>query len=249
MLMALVKGKLSRQQENMEDILTSNVFGLLKYAPPSEGILPFLAKARTRDEQRPLVGLSADCQVKYEFWPSLADSTGARCEPDLLLMIRAPDAATYRVLVEAKYLSGKSSYTDEESEVPVDQLARQWDTLTCNLAVDINPVLIYLTANVGMPRADIKEAIADFQRNYPKQPAPVIAWLSWRHLHELAETASLEILRDLKAMLERLGLHFYRGTGQAPRFPDTVWRFRRARRPFCWAVGNTSAFTAWEFKR
>lgn len=31
MLMALLKGKLSHEQMNTEDLVTSNVFGLLKY--------------------------------------------------------------------------------------------------------------------------------------------------------------------------------------------------------------------------
>ena len=45
MIHALLNGKLSADQENMEDILTSNVFGLLRYLPPEHGLLPFLAHA------------------------------------------------------------------------------------------------------------------------------------------------------------------------------------------------------------
>ena len=41
MLQALLNGKLSREQENMEDILTSNVFGLLRYVQPQDGILKY----------------------------------------------------------------------------------------------------------------------------------------------------------------------------------------------------------------
>ncbi len=42
MLAALIAGKLSRMQENMEDILTSNVFGLMQYMPAADALVPFL---------------------------------------------------------------------------------------------------------------------------------------------------------------------------------------------------------------
>ena len=38
----------------MEDILTSNVFGLLKYVQPHEGILKYLGLAEDEDGKRPL---------------------------------------------------------------------------------------------------------------------------------------------------------------------------------------------------
>ena len=45
MIEALLRGKLSREQENMEDVLTSNVFGMLQYVAPELGLFPFLARA------------------------------------------------------------------------------------------------------------------------------------------------------------------------------------------------------------
>ena len=45
MFQALIKGKLTRSEENMEDLLTSNVFGIFKYLPPSEALLPFIGEA------------------------------------------------------------------------------------------------------------------------------------------------------------------------------------------------------------
>jgi hypothetical protein len=40
-LQAFLKGKLSAEQENLEDLLTSSV-GLLAYVPPERALLPFL---------------------------------------------------------------------------------------------------------------------------------------------------------------------------------------------------------------
>jgi hypothetical protein len=67
MLMVLLRGKLSRDQENMEDILTSNVFGVLQYLPPGAALVPFLHKVSTPEGKCPLADLppSADASA----WP------------------------------------------------------------------------------------------------------------------------------------------------------------------------------------
>jgi len=45
MLQALLRGKLSRREEDLENLFTSNIFGLIKYLEPEQGILPVLACA------------------------------------------------------------------------------------------------------------------------------------------------------------------------------------------------------------
>ena len=42
MLHAQRRGKLTREVENLEDLLTSNVFGVFSYLEPEVGLLPFL---------------------------------------------------------------------------------------------------------------------------------------------------------------------------------------------------------------
>jgi hypothetical protein len=112
MLRALIHSKLSRDQENMEDILTSNVFGTLRYLSTAEVILSFLAKASTLNGDFPLAGLSARSKVDFEFWPWLTAPSCAGCEPDVLLRVDSPAGGKYLVLIEAKYRSGKSSKAD-----------------------------------------------------------------------------------------------------------------------------------------
>ena len=124
MLAALIKGKLSREQENMEDILTSNVFGLIKYLPPSEALIPFLKQAEDPEGCRPFEDLSSGVVVEFEFWPMIEEAGCKRCEPDLILRIR-DDNGLRLVFVEAKYLSGKSSEEDFSFTEPCDQLARE----------------------------------------------------------------------------------------------------------------------------
>lgn len=90
MLQALLKGKLSREQKNMEDILTSNVFGLLKYVQPQEGMLKYLALAEDTDGKKPLEYFSSLSEIsqesiKYEFWPNWSLPNCEPCQPDLVI--------------------------------------------------------------------------------------------------------------------------------------------------------------------
>ena len=55
--------------ENLEDLLTSTVFGLLAYVPESDGLLPFLNQARDCKGRRPLLRLAAETRAEYLFWP------------------------------------------------------------------------------------------------------------------------------------------------------------------------------------
>lgn len=71
MLHAFLHHKLSPEQENMEDILTSIVFGLAKYFP-ADVLAPFVAEAVTLDGQRPLAFLAERPErhtVRLQFWP------------------------------------------------------------------------------------------------------------------------------------------------------------------------------------
>ena len=67
MHIVLKKGNLSRDQENMEDIPTCNVFGLMKYFPPSQALIPFLKHAENLEEGSPLGDLSMEANAEYEF--------------------------------------------------------------------------------------------------------------------------------------------------------------------------------------
>ena len=199
----------------MEDILTSNVVGLFKYMRPEEGILDYVSLAEDGDGKRPLQSLSSLREVphsliEYKFWPWLEEQDCYGCEPDVMIKLEIPDKQKLLVLIEAKYLSGKSSEADEVDDTPTDQLAREWD----NLSVMANksgehPVLIYLTAHYVYPYQDINDAISEFQEKRQNSVSPVIYWLSWRHLYKVCENSQHPILNDIKLLLDRLGLKFF----------------------------------------
>ncbi len=165
MIEALLHGKLSRQQENLEDLLTSAVFGRLKLLP-AHVLGAFLARAQTLQGARPLEPLASPRSVEYAFWPQLRAAGCDDTEPDVLLIVHPHAGAARRVLVEAKYRSGKSSRAggDEEPGADVvspgerrirDQLAREWEHLS-NL--DPEGWVVYLTPSFVMPRSDLVEA-------------------------------------------------------------------------------------------
>jgi hypothetical protein len=91
MYLAEIHGKLSEENENKEDILTSNVFSFFKYTNRGAFFYPFLR----------LLGLDVsidDCkQAEFVFWPVYANGA----DPDLVILV-----GRYYLLVEDKHLSG-----------------------------------------------------------------------------------------------------------------------------------------------
>jgi len=257
MLEAMLHGKLSREQENMEDILTSNVFGLMKYLPPLKALIPFLARAEIpaiRNDLPPNLPLQSleelsiqQEDVTYDFWPMWPGYGGKRCEPDVVIRIDTPKVKV-SVLVEAKYHSGKSGEADEREDAPPnDQLAREWHSLVNHENDARTPVLVYLTADVCMPQIEIANSVKEYRdkQGGPGTPNPVIAWLSWRHLTEIVEGVEDVVGRDLKSLLERLGLFFFRGMSDVATLPSHTWRFTVPEARFAW---ESSGQFLWRFK-
>src|SRR5260370_20099024 len=96
MIFAEIHGKLgvnySRAHERGEDVLTSTVFGLLRYIPLADGFLGALRRVRPVriDAQGVVIRLDPDwldlgrvATVKVDFWPCWRDYG----EPDVLLTL------------------------------------------------------------------------------------------------------------------------------------------------------------------
>jgi len=237
MIAALLHGKLSAKQENMEDILTSIVFGVLKQLPPDRILLPWLSMARSEDGRTLSPGefLRPDVQADYDFWPQWKENECGFCEPDLALQLTLPQSGTQRwvIGIEAKYLSGKSSIADDQQLHPYDQLAREWDNLA-SIARKKNrePFLIYLTADFRFPVDEICASRKEFQRKrVGKQPFECY-WLSWRHLSALLDRihneqvpSYVELLKDLGDTLRKLELTFFSGFSRPTSMSTLSWAF------------------------
>ena len=248
MLMALLRGKLSRDQENMEDIHTSNVFGTFKYLPPQDGLLSFLGNAALPNEEMPLALLPEHTEVKYEFWPWLEEPDCERCQPDVLISLKLPGGTEKKViLVEAKYLSGKSS-EEGEGQRPHDQLAREWDNLRALAAREsAAPLLIYLTADLSPPIEDIEVSQKELEGK--RKQRGEICWLSWRHLRSLTRTSSHEMLRDLGEVLHRLNLTFFEGFSRVEAPRQLRWTFSGPSVRFVWRSLVPAGSPVWRFNK
>ena len=107
MVLAELHGKLSRNTERMEDILTSNVFSFFKYARRDIFLKRYLEN---------LLGAHFTVgeldAADFVFWPSYEDGT----EPDLVMVV-----GSYYLLFEAKYFSDFGKETPERK----DQITRE----------------------------------------------------------------------------------------------------------------------------
>jgi hypothetical protein len=243
MLQAQLCGKLRYRQENLEDLLTSSVFGTLKYLAPEEGLCAVLAHARA-GETTALHEVLADRpfrQIDYVFWPWLQEGHLKGCEPDVLITIRTRSARLARILVEAKYRSGKSSEALAEAEPtapPNDQLAREWSNLVrlCR-GDDATPILVYLTADPSPPRSELEASQAELARGEHPERATLV-WLSWRDCAPALSPLPGAMMADLCAMLrERYG--FTRFNGFVPPQRSTCgWTFAAPAATYDWSAAR-----------
>ena len=218
-LMALLKGKLSQK----EDILTSSAFEVMKYLEPERVLVHFLAKASLPDGSKPLASIRVAAKPTYEFWPWLTEPGCNDCESDLLIRVTSSDDRKFLILVEVKYLSGKSSKA-ENGERSNDQLALQWinlESLARNESRE--PVLLYLTADFCYPVAEIEASQEDLAKHRHKEAS--ILWVSWRHLWTPIRNEKDEMLGDLASVLDHLNLTIFSGFSEKGPPPSIQWKF------------------------
>ncbi|MEW5945299.1 MAG: hypothetical protein AB1742_03790 [bacterium] len=219
MLQAFIKGKLGRDQENLEDILTSNAFGSFSYVPLEDGLLPFLSEAKNIKDEYLSESLNLKNIIKppkYDFWPSLKEKDCEICEPDVIITFNHSDGTKSIVLIESKFKSGKSSEADEnESNIspPKDQLAKEWHNLYKKaLRENAKPFLIYVTADYSFPREEILETQKELERKNVETGK--IYWLSWRSLEKTMNNTknNHKIIDDLvKLLSDKLELRYFNG--------------------------------------
>jgi len=128
------------------------------------------------------------------------------------------------VMIEAKYLSEKSSY-ENESEHPNDQLARELHNLEALGPSDlgwkttkevVDRSLVYLTQDVSIPLTALQESLQEYRRK--RNRVGTIYWTSWRYLEAILEEQSrgvdayqATVLNDIKLLLEKKWLTMFHG--------------------------------------
>lgn len=232
MTIAEIKGKISSTGSNLhdqlEDLLTSDVFSACRYQQPESLLIPLLATARnlpgnSLEEYIPRSGLEAE----YFFWPRLKHS-----EPDVLIVIQGSDGRTIVVMVEAKYLSGKSGDTLENDELevaaaPTDQLAREFQDLQSiedylHLSTDRiqHRFLVYVTAHRSIPIEELVESRREIEKFHPSVRIGLLYWTSWFNFvvairENLMDTIDQDpVIEDLLTLLERKRFVQFKGYGR-----------------------------------
>jgi len=244
----------------MEDLLTSMIFGTLEHCDP-RWVAAYLREARLGDGRRPLANLPDPSSLLWRFWPPMTAAGFDFCEPDVLIEMTLETGRRLAVLIEMKYLSGKSSFDDLEEPIAggeqlrvKDQLAREWQHLQAHPADE--RWVIYITKDSVMPIDDVEAAQAELLRK--TQSAGAIAWLSLRSLLPVLPVRDTGWLGTLASAMRRLDLIPFEGIAVPTRRGRLPWSFggydfRRRSQPPAWSFGfdwpRGTPSLQWRFER
>lgn len=225
LIQAVLAGK-SCGYEYTEDILTSIIFGTLKYLRPDQILIPFIESAFLYNEKRTTLGqmlnsegIELRCyhEIEYVFWPR----NNIYGEPDIILLFKnhIHGLDDYLLVVEAKFKSGKSG-TEEN-----DQLVRYYDAIINDIENFSEPCvsgfkgkkghIVYLTEAEAY--SDISASSKLLANKYDKIKDQLFH-LRWHQLYKTFETmkefcpsTEKAIVDDLMKYLEKLGLRDFSG--------------------------------------
>jgi len=187
---AVVRGKISSSGTNLtdrlEDLLTSDVFGRLRYLKPEQAIIPILENIKNSKTGQQIEALSIDHQqeVSYQFWPWINN-----VEPDLFLRVPLSNGQQMAVIVECKHKSGKSPRAvKEENQADIlelaksDQLVREY-LIVENLRKQYGrAILLYITGHSAIPEEELKESaslVATLPDKTKKMFYETTYWIGW----------------------------------------------------------------------
>jgi hypothetical protein len=124
MIQAELKGKLP-EVENMEDVLTSNVFGLLNFLSFKEGLYSIIKDARNLDgDSFDKVLLKQGIKLEdYSDFELLFWECSEFGEPDLIVILKGKALENLMFVIEVKFNSEKSGFGED------DQLKRYYLSL------------------------------------------------------------------------------------------------------------------------
>jgi len=248
MIFAEIHGKLgadgSRAHERSEDLLTSTVFGLLRYLPPRDGLVAVLMKSRRVSSEAGAIRTSPSdswlaldqvSSVEVDFWPSGLENA----EPDLLIrLLDSHSTVAHLIALEVKLWSPKSGTVSKDDDASKDgevegssllpdrdQLVKYWRRLQ-RIAGNATPTVVYLTPHPSPPEADLRDSLAIC-------PSMRLGWLSWTDIWEALSqsgvAAESAVAADLLLLLEHKGFSRFRGFKQPVTAPLEAgfWRGER----------------------
>lgn len=216
-ILAEIHGKVSSSgtniNERLEDLLTSNIFQLLRYLPFEFFLKPIIQQSTNIDGE--MFKFDDDVsEAKLMFWKSFKKS-----EPDIYIQF-VDDKGNIRlhIFIEAKYHSPKSGSAqfDEDNNYvnDSDQLQREWADLEEQRGSRPG-ALIFLTQDRSLPVDAIKESIGVIGSEAEDR----LFWLNWQSIHRIMESNhSLPqikeqrlIISDIISLLRHKGLFDFEG--------------------------------------
>jgi len=242
MYITQIRNKLTRQEEDMEDLLTGNVFGLWRYLPHQLGLIQFLETSQDLDGD--MFTLPEDIEsVNITFWPWLKEEGTKGAQPDVMIEIKTATHGAWLILIESKYLSGKSSLPDGGEE-PNDQLAREMNNLrrVSKEKNTENYALLFITAHTVMPKWEMEESVEELTSTTCDGSRGHFYWTTWRRLPMILQEQKSNcsppfsiMLRDLDTIISRLGLTLFENISYAGwTLDESLWRFAQEIRSFTW---------------
>ncbi|MGK7379114.1 hypothetical protein ACSFXN_14895 [Planococcus sp. 1R117A] len=213
-----IKGKISRSGSNLtdrlEDKLTGDFFGALRYLPFEQGLKGILqqvkfAEEKDQNEWLTLLDLQSSYKLDYKFWPK-------HPKGEIDLMLEFDDLL---VGIEVKYKSGISSEDDAEVKKVIDykdslhQLSKYSHMLE-ERAGNRKCYLLFLA-----PFAIQYQVQQKLNVTYEISPAVKMGYTIWEDLHTaliwMTKTAQQGaqqlVLTDAKELLEVKGLKRFSG--------------------------------------
>jgi hypothetical protein len=225
MIQAVLNGK-SQGYEHKEDILTSTLFGMLKYIRPNVALIPFIESAVLYDDKHTNLwqklksdGIELRCyrEVEYVFWSNNLNYG----EPDIILVFRKHihNDEDFLLLIEAKLKSEKSG-TGEN-----DQLARYYTAIQSDIGNFLETsvsgftgkkgYIVYLTEYNAF--SEILDSTLEIKKLFSNH-SDKIFHLKWHQLYKTFEmmypdytTQEKEIVDDLLLFMDRIGLRDFSG--------------------------------------
>lgn len=233
-----IDGKISSGGSNlndlMEDKLTGDVFGTLRYLPFHQGLGPILNKARLYTNKDITLNINFHNSLnfpKYDFWPKYSGSDGT-LEPDLII-----SHEDHLIMVEIKFKSPKSGVENphEKDQAKIrDQLAKEFKCLHEHFKKYEKKSLIYLTADKIIPTQDLEDGFEALKKvNLEDKYQNNTYWLSWFDVQEKIEDLQKQpdfdtyqklILEDINSLLLKKNFRGFRGFDKLPK--DEIKRFQ-----------------------
>jgi len=185
-MIADIHGKISRSgsslSERLEDKLTGDIFGTIRYLPAEKLLLPFLRKAYWLDpdtHERQSLELGFNTEPDIIFWPHNYPDI----EPDIMIKGTESDQKI-KILIEVKYKSGLSGDDNPSESVTANESNNQLIKQALALADDFEfnrKLLIFLTEDGAYPK-ELLDRVSRIIESESKLHNVKLYWLSWHDI-------------------------------------------------------------------